>query len=173
MSTRRLPSVDTCADDLPGDIRIEEGIRRAWLVHGPGLRGFAFRSLGDRGLAEDALQETFLRAWRKRDHFDAARGSVRIWLYAIMRNLLVDMARARASRPWTSPAVPDVPAADELDGLLGSLAVAEALRRLSPEHRQVIVQNYVTQRPQSEIAEFLGVPVGTVRSRLFYARARR
>ena len=96
---------------------------------------------------------------------------MRIWLYAIMRNLLVDMARARASRPWTSPAVPDVPAADELDGLLGSLAVAEALRRLSPEHRQVIVQNYVTQRPQSEIAEFLGVPVGTVRSRLFYRAA--
>jgi RNA polymerase sigma-70 factor, ECF subfamily len=66
--------------------------------------------------------------------------------------------------------MPDVAAGDALDGLLGSLTVADALRRLSPEHRHVIVQNYVTQRSHSEIAELLGVPVGTVRSRLFDGR---
>ena len=114
------------------------------------------------------MQETFLRAWRKADGFDAARGSVQTWLFAILRNLLVDMARARASRPRTSPIIGDVAAGDDVDRLLGSLTVADALRRLSPEHRHVIVQSYLTQRPHSEIAEFLGVPVGTVRSRLLY-----
>ena len=108
MSTRLSPSVDTSADDRPGDLRTEAGIRHAWLAHGPELRAFAFRRLGDRGLAEDALQETFLRAWRKPTTSMPTRGSVRTWLYAIMRNLLVDMARARASRPQTSPVVPDV-----------------------------------------------------------------
>ena len=163
-------AVRTSADDRRGDLRTEAGIRHAWIAHGSELRAIAFRRLGDRGLAEDALQETFLRAWRNADHFDARRGSVRTWLYAIMRNLLIDMARARASRPQTSPIVTDVVARDELERLLGWLTLADALQGLSPDHRQVIIHSYVTQRPHSEIAQLLGVPVGTVRSRLFYAR---
>jgi RNA polymerase sigma-70 factor (ECF subfamily) len=152
------------------DLGTDAGVRDAWTAHGSELRAYAFRRLGDHGLAEDAVQETFLRAWRNAGSFNTSRGSVRTWLYAIMRNLLVDLARARAVRPQTSPEMPDVAAGDALDGLLGSLTVADALRRLSPEHRHVIVQNYVTQRSHSEIAELLGVPVGTVRSRLFYRR---
>ena len=171
MRTRLSPSVPNPADEgRPLDLRTDAGIRHAWIAHGPELRAYAFRRLRDHGLAEDAVQETFLRAWRKAGAFDIARGSVRTWLYAIMRNLLVDMARARASRLRTLPIVRDVAAGDEVDRLLGSLTIADALRRLSPEHRQVIVESYVTQRPHSEIAEFLGVPIGTVRSRLFYAR---
>ena len=170
MTTFRPLSVRTSADDRRGDLRTDAGIRHAWIAHGSELRAFALRRVGDRGLAEDALQETFLRAWRKADQFDATRGSVRRWLYAIMRNLLIDMARARASRPQTSPILTDVAAGDELEGLLGRLTLADALRGLSPKHRQVIIHSYVTQRPHSEIAQLLGVPVGTVRSRLFYAR---
>ena len=76
------------------DLRTDAGMRAVWVAHAPGLRAFASQRLGDRELAEDALQETFLRAWRKAHLFDAARGSVRSWLYAILRNVVVDMFRA-------------------------------------------------------------------------------
>lgn len=162
--------IDTRADQqLPG-LGTEQGIREAWQDHGAVLRAFAVRRLRDRDLAEDVLQETFLRAWRKADRFDAARGAVRTWLFAIMRNLLIDMSRAQASRPRTSQLAFDVAAADELDGVIGSLVVADALKALSVEHRQVIMLSCVAQRSHTEIAHVLGVPVGTVRSRLFYAR---
>ncbi len=156
--------------DEPLDLGTEDGIEEAWLTHRPELRSFAARRLRDRDLADDAVQETFLRAWRKADRFDATRGSVRTWLFAILRNLLVDMARAQASRPRTRALVTDVATYDEYDGLLGSLAVADALKTLSVEHQEVIRHSYITQRSHIEIARLLGIPVGTVRSRLFYAR---
>ena len=73
---------------------------------GPELRSFAARRLGSWGAAEDVVQETMLRAWRKADHFDSARGTLRGWLYGILRNLLVDVARSAASRPQTIPSRP-------------------------------------------------------------------
>jgi RNA polymerase sigma-70 factor (ECF subfamily) len=152
------------------DFRTEAGIRHAWLAHGPELRAFARRRLGDAGHAEDALQETFLRAWRSADRFDPTRGSARTWLYSIMSNLLIDAARARASRPVTTPIASDIAASEEVDALLTSLTLSSALGALSPEHREVIVHGYLKERPYVEIAARLGIPVGTVRSRLFYAR---
>jgi RNA polymerase sigma-70 factor (ECF subfamily) len=155
----------------PGvDLGTDAGIREAWIRHEPGLRAVAIRSLGDRALADDAVQDTFLRAWRSANRFDATRGTLRSWLYAILRNRLVDIARAQASRPRTSPILADVAARDEVDGLLGTLTLAAAFKLLSAEHQQVLVYGCVAQRPHDEIARTLGVPVGTVRSRLFYAR---
>jgi RNA polymerase sigma-70 factor (ECF subfamily) len=87
-----------------------------------------------------------------------------------MRNLLVDLARARARHPRTTSVVADSPAPDDTEQVLGSLTIDAALRRLSAEHRQVIYHCYVRQRPHAEVAQLLGVPVGTIRSRLFYAR---
>ena len=57
------------------------------------------RSLGDAGLAEEAVQETFLRAWRAGERFDPQIGSLRTWLFAILRNVVIDLGRARAARP--------------------------------------------------------------------------
>ena len=79
--------IDTRTDQQPPSLGTEQGIRAAWQEHGPLLRAFAVRRLRDRELAEDVLQETFLRAWRKADRFDAQRGAVRTWLFAIMCNL--------------------------------------------------------------------------------------
>ena len=67
--------------------------------HGAELYRFARRVLGDNGLAEEAVQETFVKAWRRAHRFDPERASLRTWLFAILRNTTVDMARARATRP--------------------------------------------------------------------------
>jgi RNA polymerase sigma-70 factor (ECF subfamily) len=159
------------ADSNDLDLRTEAGLRKAWVAHSTGLRAVARRSLHDRERAEDAVQETFLRAWRKAAHYDHTRGSIGSWLYAILRNLLVDIARSDASRPRTQPIVVDVVANDRLEELLGALTLERALRLLSVQHRQVIVESYVAQHPHDQIARRLGVPIGTVRSRLHYARA--
>ncbi len=77
----------------------DEGLRAAYRAHGSELYGLAVRTLGDRGLAEEAVQETFLRAWHAADRFDPALGSLRTWLFAIARNAVIDIGRARAARP--------------------------------------------------------------------------
>src|SRR3954452_107438 len=77
----------------------DEGVRAVYAAHGSELYRFAVRSLGDSGLAEEAVQETFLRAWQAADRFDEALGSLRTWLFAIVRNVVIDLSRARAIRP--------------------------------------------------------------------------
>jgi RNA polymerase sigma-70 factor (ECF subfamily) len=152
------------------DIGTEDGLRYALRVYGPELRSFAARRLGSWGAAEDVVQETMLRAWRKADRFDPTRGTLRGWLYGILRNLVVDVARSAASRPQTVPILTDVAESDEVEALIGSLTIAAALRRLSVEHREVVYYCTLKQWPHAEVAQRLGVPIGTIRSRLFYAR---
>ena len=77
----------------------DDGVRAVYAAHGPELYRFALRSLGDRGLAEEAVQETFVRAWQAANRFDDALGSLRTWLFAIVRNVVIDLSRARAVRP--------------------------------------------------------------------------
>jgi RNA polymerase sigma-70 factor (ECF subfamily) len=152
-----------------------EWITAAYAAHGRELYRFAYRSLGDRGLAEEAVQTAYLRAWRAADRFDDQLGSLRTWLFAIARNVIVDLARARTVRPpvagrnAANTDERDAHAGDELERLLVSWQVEEALRKLSPEHRVVLVETYYRARPYSDVATELGVPVGTVKSRVFYA----
>lgn len=160
----------TIDEEKDFDFSIEAGVRDAWVAHHAGLRAFASRALRDNDLAEDLVQETFLRAWRHANRFDRNRGTARTWLFAIMRNLLIDVARKHARRPRTAELVDQWPATDDVEVLLDSLTAAAALHRLTADHQQVILHSYVAQRPTAEIAELLGIPAGTVRSRLFYAR---
>src|SRR5436305_10078693 len=83
----------------PGALTDERDVREAYSAHASELYGFAVRSLGASGLAEEAVQETFVRAWRAGERFDPEIGSLRTWLFAIMRNVVIDLSRARASRP--------------------------------------------------------------------------
>lgn len=133
------------------------------------------RGLGDAGAAQDVVQETFLRAGRAADRFDPALASLRVWLFAIARNAMLDHARAARVRPWQHELVdpPQAEAAapaveDHTERLVRSWVVEEALRRISEEHRTAIVQTHLCERPYAEVAAELGVPVGTVRSRVFY-----
>jgi RNA polymerase sigma-70 factor (ECF subfamily) len=150
-----------------GALSGERDVREAYAAHAGELYGFALRSLGDPGLAEEAVQEAFLRAWRAGDRFDPELGSLRTWLFAIVRNVVIDLGRARAARP--RPASRDVePAHDPLEDALLAWQVEEALRRIGEDHRRVLVETYYRGRPYAEVAAELGVPEGTVKSRVYY-----
>src|SRR5215470_6538648 len=114
----------------------DDGVRAVYAAHGPELYRFAFRSLGDRGLAEEAVQEAFVRAWQAADRFDDALGSLRTWLFAIIRNVVIDLSRARAVRPSLASDSPsnviDLNGLDDdIDRVLTAWQVEEALRMLS------------------------------------------
>ncbi|WP_375540228.1 sigma-70 family RNA polymerase sigma factor [Nocardia sp. XZ_19_385] len=136
----------------------------------------AMRSLGDAGLAEQAVQETLLRAWRACARFDASKGSVRTWLLAIQRNVLIDMGRARAARPvdaeWSEHGeLIDMRHAspDFADGLIDGLVVDDLLARLPRVQREAVTEVILRDRAYREVAAELGVPVGTVKTRVYYA----
>jgi RNA polymerase sigma-70 factor (ECF subfamily) len=150
-----------------GALTRERDVREAYAAHASELYGFAVRSLGDAGLAEEAVQETFLRAWRAGDRFDPELGSLRTWLFAILRNVVIDLGRARASRPSLADGGIE-PSVEPFDEALLSWQVEEALRRIGEEHRRVLVETYYRGRPYAEIARELGVPEGTVKSRVYY-----
>ena len=148
-------------------------VQAAYAAHGAELYRFALRQLGDGGAAQDVVQEVFLRAWRASGSFDPQLASLRTWLFAIARNVVVDEARRFAVRPWqrqlTDDAAQDAPAVAPADEHhVDVWVVEEALRRISAEHRAAIVQTHLRGRPYAEVAAELGVPVGTVRSRVFY-----
>ena len=167
----RLRIVRTRGDQSEGGLDDETVLRAAYDDHGRELFALAYRSLGDRGRAEEAVQETFLRAWRGADRYDPRRSTLRTWLYAICRNVVIDAIRARAARPELADAAPpELPAPERpLEQLLVGLEMEEALRRLSDQHRCVLVEIHLRDRPASEVAAQLGIPVGTVRSRVYYA----
>ena len=155
------------------DLHDDVGLRDAYQAHGPELYRFARRALHDDDAARDAVQETFLRAWRASDRYDPAVGSLRVWLFAIARNVVVDEARRKAARP-ASPVPADslVRLAPVVDGAEDTAVtrwlVEDALRRISPEHRSALVETYLRNRPYAEVAAEQRIPVGTLRSRVFY-----
>ncbi|KZX20233.1 sigma-70 family RNA polymerase sigma factor [Rathayibacter tanaceti] len=137
--------------------------------HAPALLGFAMNALHDRGLAEDCVQETFLRAWRSRESYSAERASARTWLFAIARNVVIDVHRSlqRLPRLVATEVLEEVPG-DERDPL-EPLAMAEALARLSEQHRQVVVAIHLRGESYADLSSATGVPVATLRTRAFYA----
>lgn len=173
---RRLRAVPS--DDVPAvtGLRTEDDVHAAYTAHGAELFRFVLRGLGDPGAAQDVVQETFLRAWRSAARYDPELASLRVWLFAIARNAMVDHARAAGVRPWHSALV-DPPTAeaaaavvdDPTEALVRAWVVEEGLLRLSPEHRTALVETQLKERPYAEVAGELGVPVGTLRSRVFYA----
>jgi RNA polymerase sigma-70 factor, ECF subfamily len=151
----------------PGALTGERDVREAYAAHANELYGFAVRSLGDSGLAEEAVQETFVRAWRAGDRFDPQIGSLRTWLFAILRNVVIDLGRARASRPSVAEGGIE-PSVEPFDEALLAWQVEEAMRQIGDQHRRVLVETYYRGRPYAEVAEELGVPEGTVKSRVYY-----
>lgn len=153
----------------------EAGLRAAYNAHAGELFSVALRGLADRGSAEDAVQETFLRAWRAADRFDPSIGSERTWLFAILRSVVIDARRRQAVRAPVTPdpdsaAVVAVPSTrDDIDEAILGWQAEEALRRLSPEHRAVLVEIRLRGRTVAEVAAETGVPAGTVKSRMHYA----
>ena len=156
---------------LPRDDSGDE-LRELYRRYSGQLFGFACNALGDRGLAEEVVQDVFARAWRHADDYDPQRASVRTWLFSIARNRVVDARRRASVRPGMAGAAePESPA--ELDRTLEQAVlrwqVAAALARLSPEHREVIRLAHYGGLTLREIAQRKGIPLGTVKSRTSYA----
>ena len=154
----------------------DAALRAAYDAHGGELFRFARRSLGDAGLAEDAVQEAFVRAWRASARYDPAKASQRTWLFAILRNVVIDVVRARRSRPPLAPRGDAVPGSDDegavtddgIDQMLTVWQVEAALAELADDHRTALVEVHWRGRPYADVADELGVPEGTVKSRVYY-----
>lgn len=144
-------------------------LRQLHHEHSAVLYAFVHRYTDDRQLVEDVVQETLLRAWQRLDRLDIE--DPRSYLFTVARNVLTDSWRARQRRPIEVDAgqAPAIPVADQTDRTLDSMLVAEALRRLSDEHRSVVEQLYFHGRAVADTARLLGVAEGTVKSRAYYA----
>jgi RNA polymerase sigma-70 factor (ECF subfamily) len=137
--------------------------------------GLALRRLGDHGRAEDAVQETFAAVWRSARSFAPERGSGSAWLYAVARHAIVDRARQRLDPPVAEIAEQPSPEGGpvelvEQDWL--AFRVRTALERLPERERHVLELAYWSGLSQSEVASYLDVPLGTVKTRTRAALAR-
>ncbi|MFF0743225.1 sigma-70 family RNA polymerase sigma factor [Streptomyces sp. NPDC004111] len=150
----------------------EELMRALYREHAGPLLAFVLRLVaGDRQRAEDVVQETLIRAWKNAGSLNRATGSVRPWLVTVARRIVIDNHRSRQARPQeVEPSPLEVmPAEDEIDKALWLMTLSDALDDLTPAHREALVETYFKGRTVGEAAEVLGVPSGTVRSRVFYA----
>jgi RNA polymerase sigma-70 factor (ECF subfamily) len=129
--------------------------------------GLALRRLGDRGRAEDAVQETFASIWRAARSYRPERGPGAPWLYAVARNAIIDRSRARYEPPAEAPdeASPELGPPERVEAGWTAWRVHRALEELSPNERSVIELAYWSGLSQSEVAEYLGIPLGTVKTR--------
>jgi RNA polymerase sigma factor (sigma-70 family) len=138
--------------------------------------GLAVRILRDRALAEDAVQEAFLTVWRSAGTFSAARAKPSTWILTLVHRRAVDLVR-REERRRADP-IDDLPHAsgeatdEEADLRSKRRVVQEALRRLPDEQREALELAYYGGYSQSELAERLGQPLGTIKSRMFTGLAR-
>src|SRR5215204_4095797 len=136
--------------------------------------GVGFKILGDRSLAEELVQEVFLKVWRSSHTFDPSRGSFSTWLYRVTRSCALDLYRKRAHRVYQIPdgethvlTTRDSSAGPQevVDESWLSWRVSMALEALDAPHREVIELAYFSGLSQREISERTGVPLGTVKSR--------
>ena len=129
--------------------------------------GLALRRLGDRGRAEDAVQETFASIWRAARSYKPERGPGAPWLYAVARNAIADRGRARSEPPIEVPEqVSAEPGpAEHAEAGWTAWRVHRALEELPSTERTVVELAYWSGLSQSEIAEFLNIPLGTVKTR--------
>jgi RNA polymerase sigma-70 factor (ECF subfamily) len=163
-------------DDAELVAQVAQGDKQAFLVlydrYASRVHAVTVRVLRDPMLAEEATQDTFVKLWSRAHLFSSERGSLLIWLLTIARRVALDRVRLEARRPSLSDSndpeeawlnIPDV---DTLSEENRWRSLYFAVQTLSVEHRQVIELAYYQGLSQSEIAETLGWPLGTVKTRL-------
>ena len=149
-------------------------VRMLYEEHAGPLLMFVLRLTGgDRQRAEDIVQETLLRAWRNAHRLGAqGQQSLRPWLVTVARRIAIDDHRSVSARPTETydrelESFPST--SDETDRVLRLMTVTDALRTLSQSHREILVETYFRGRTVPEAAEALGLPLGTAKSRVYYA----
>jgi RNA polymerase sigma-70 factor (ECF subfamily) len=150
-----------------------ERLRRMFDTQSEPLMAYLLKlTLGEHHLAEDLLQETFLRAWRRIADLPSDPVAARPWLFTVARRAAIDALRARRSRPaeveLTDAGSGPVPV-DIAEQIANAHLIAAALPKLTPMHREMIIEVYFRDRDPGDIARQLDIPEGTVKSRTFYA----
>lgn len=134
------------------------------------VNGLAIRILRDPTEAEDVVQEVFVQIWRQASRFDPSRGSPEAWVCTMARTRALDRLRRRTSRreepEGVAPGSPEAPKTEE------ALAVRKAMDALSADQRKALELAYYEGLTQSEIAERLGEPLGTIKTRIRTAMIR-
>jgi RNA polymerase sigma-70 factor, ECF subfamily len=156
------------ADAANGDERAASVL---YDLYADALYGYGLRRLQDEELAEELVQRVVEKAWRRASTYDPARGPVGAFLFAIAASTVGDLRRRRArdARPVAEVASVPTFVDDEAEQVLLAATVQAALDRLTAEHRRVLQLAYGRGLSQREIAEFLRLPLGTVKSRTYYA----
>lgn len=166
-----------------GDLRARfrqgdpDAVRSVYRSHGRLVYAVAYKVLGDRGLAEEAVQQTFVKAWRAAQSFDETR-ELGPWLAAIARRVAIDLYRREATRaadpiesvPAGAPAL--VAAPQSAEDIYDVWEVRQAVAQLPPDEQEVVRLQHLEGFTHAQIAERLGVAVGTVKSRSFRAHKR-
>lgn len=144
---------------------------------GPRLKGYLQQQGASEGEAEEIVQDVMLTLWQRTELYDPERSSVSTWLYRIARNRRIDQLRRQMVRevdaedPFFQPE-PEEDVGVAMDSRLREERIRAAMQKLSPEQREVVRQAFFLGLSHSEIADHLGLPVGTVKSRLRLAFAR-
>jgi RNA polymerase sigma-70 factor (ECF subfamily) len=155
-------------DPEPSRDRREEFVRTLHSSHGHALLGFVLSELhGDRAAAEDIVQETMLRAWQHADQAGSL-SAPRAWLFTIAHRLVIDRWRSLNARPRevTDEQLRHVGIRDPSEDMLSGIVIREAMAALTAKHRVVLVDIYLRGRSVADTARVLGLPPGTVKSRL-------
>ena len=152
----------------------QEGLSAARATHYPRMLARARRIVVDPHLAEEAVQEALVRAWRSCAAFDPAGGPLGNWLVVITRNAAIDMVKARSRRLPVAPYQPDTDrdrpteSRSGADLVLMRAELVDALAGIGRQHREAVVEVILRDRPYEAVASDLGVPEGTLRTRVHY-----
>ncbi|AEV74816.1 RNA polymerase sigma factor, sigma-70 family [Mycolicibacterium rhodesiae NBB3] len=140
-------------------------------AHSQDLLRYVLRlTRGDMPFAEDVVQESLLRLWRKPEILEQSSESARAWLFTVARNLVIDDRRsARFNRELQSDDLPERPSLDAIGPAVDKWVLSDALKSLSGDHRNAIVRSYYLGQTVADIARLEQVPEGTIKSRLHYA----
>lgn len=147
----------------------DERLTALFELHAGPIRRYVVSITGRGGGADDVVQETLLRAWRTPRILEQDPATSRAWMMTVARHIVIDEARSARSRHESAVAeLPEPAVDDETDRLFDALLIHDALAALSAEHRAVVVAAYYRGRSVAEVASELGIPEGTVKSRMHY-----
>lgn len=174
------PKVDWA--DLIGRVassRDREAFKRLFEHFAPRIKGLMLKAGCSSDEAEEIAQNALIAVWRKANQFDPATAGAAAWIYTIARNSRIDLLRskARADRLQGVSELPDAPDPAEpadivISRVQDTARITSAIKRLSTEQSMVVKLSFIEERPHPEIASLLGIPLGTVKSRIRLAMNR-
>ncbi|MEV0720029.1 sigma-70 family RNA polymerase sigma factor [Asanoa sp. NPDC050611] len=161
------------SDEPAAEANSDKLMRLLYQEHSGPLLMFVLRLTGgDRQRAEDVVQETLLRAWRNADRLGTSgETSLRPWLVTVARRIVIDEHRSVMARPQEAydQDLSRFAESDATEQVLRRMTISAAFRTLSAAHREIIIATYFKGRTLPEAAEELGLPIGTAKSRVYYA----